>query len=118
MHTKKIKIFFILLRVFLYFGTLYNIKGFSLCEQETKLVRTKEEYTNEKIYRNHLDILSDPLRLSLIHIFYAIGKIHDIFNGKGVVKSVHTTSNMDGIDKTIEAMREDFDCLLYTSRCV
>ncbi len=48
----------------MYFGTLYNIKGFSLCEQETKLVRTKEEYTNEKIYRNHLDILSDPLRFS------------------------------------------------------
>ena len=46
---------------------------------------------------------------------YAIGKIHDIFNGKGVVKSVHTTSNMDGIDKTIEAMREDFEGLIFTN---
>ena len=46
---------------------------------------------------------------------YAIGKIHDIFNGKGVVKSVHTTSNMDGIDKTIEAMREDFEGLMFTN---
>ena len=46
---------------------------------------------------------------------YAIGKIHDIFNGKGVVKSVHTTNNMDGIDKTIEAMREDFEGLIFTN---
>ena len=46
---------------------------------------------------------------------YAIGKIHDIFNGKGVVKSVHTTSNMDGIDKTIVAMREDFEGLIFTN---
>ena len=46
---------------------------------------------------------------------YAIGKIHDIFNGKGVVKSVHTTSNMDGIDKTIEAIREDFEGLIFTN---
>lgn len=46
---------------------------------------------------------------------YAIGKIHDIFNGKGVVKSVHTTSNMDGIDKTIEAMREDFEGLIFAN---
>ena len=46
---------------------------------------------------------------------YAIGKISDIFNGKGVVKSVHTTSNMDGIDKTIEAMREDFEGLIFTN---
>ena len=46
---------------------------------------------------------------------YAIGKIHDIFNEKGVVKSVHTTSNMDGIDKTIEAMREDFEGLIFTN---
>ena len=46
---------------------------------------------------------------------YAIGKIHDIFNRKGVVKSVHTTSNMDGIDKTIEAMREDFEGLIFTN---
>ena len=46
---------------------------------------------------------------------YAIGKIHDIFNGKGVVKSVHTTSNMDGSDKTSEAMREDFEGLIFTN---
>jgi len=46
---------------------------------------------------------------------YAIGKISDIFNGKGITKSVHTTSNMDGINKTIVAMKEDFDGFIFTN---
>lgn len=46
---------------------------------------------------------------------YAVGKISDIFNGTGIVKAVHTTSNMDGVDKTLEAMNEDFDGLIFTN---
>lgn len=46
---------------------------------------------------------------------YAIGKIHDIFNGQGITESVHTTGNMDGVDKTIEAMKQDFSGLIFTN---
>lgn len=46
---------------------------------------------------------------------YAVGKINDIFNGFGVSISVHTESNMDGVDKTIEAMHTDFEGLLFTN---
>lgn len=46
---------------------------------------------------------------------YAVGKISDIFNGSGVTKSVHTDSNMDGVDKTIEAINEDFEGLIFTN---
>lgn len=46
---------------------------------------------------------------------YAVGKISDIFNGKGVGKSVHTTSNEDGVDKTIAALKENFSGLLFTN---
>lgn len=46
---------------------------------------------------------------------YAIGKIHDIFNGRGCTKSVHTDGNMDGIDKTLEAMEEEFEGLIFTN---
>ncbi len=37
---------------------------------------------------------------------YAVGKINDIFDGEGITDSVHTQSNMDGVDKTIAAIRE------------
>ncbi|MCQ4637751.1 phosphopentomutase [Anaerovorax odorimutans] len=46
---------------------------------------------------------------------YAIGKIRDIFDGRGITKSVHTVSNMDGVDKTIEALNMDFEGLIFTN---
>jgi phosphopentomutase len=46
---------------------------------------------------------------------YAVGKISDIFNGQGVTTSVHTDNNMDGVDKTIEALKQDFEGLIFTN---
>lgn len=46
---------------------------------------------------------------------YAVGKISDIFNDQGVDESVHTDSNMDGVDKTIEAMKQDFEGLIFVN---
>ncbi len=46
---------------------------------------------------------------------YAVGKISDIFNDQGVDESVHTDSNMDGVDKTIEAMKQEFEGLIFTN---
>lgn len=46
---------------------------------------------------------------------YAVGKISDIFNGQGVTDAVHTDNNMDGVDKTIEAMNMDFDGFVFTN---
>lgn len=46
---------------------------------------------------------------------YAVGKIRDIFNGKGISISVHTESNMDGVDKTLQAMHTDFEGFLFTN---
>lgn len=46
---------------------------------------------------------------------YAIGKIEDIFNGRGVTRAVHTESNDDGVTKTIEALQEPFEGLIFTN---
>lgn len=46
---------------------------------------------------------------------YAIGKISDIFNGSGVSASVHTESNMDGVDQTIKALGDGFGGLIFTN---
>lgn len=43
----------------------------------------------------------------------AIGKIHDIYDGEGITKSIRTTSNMDGMDKLIASMDEDFTGLSF-----
>lgn len=46
---------------------------------------------------------------------YAVGKISDIFNGQGVTEAVHTENNMDGVDKTIEALKKEFDGFIFTN---
>lgn len=46
---------------------------------------------------------------------YSIGKIRDIFNGRGVTEAVHTESNDDGVTKTIEALGKDFEGLVFTN---
>ncbi len=45
----------------------------------------------------------------------AVGKISDIYNGKGITDSVHSVSNMDGVDKTLDYMKEDFEGLIFTN---
>ncbi len=46
---------------------------------------------------------------------YAVGKIRDIFNGQGITESVHTESNLDGVAKTVDAMQNAFEGLLFTN---
>ncbi len=46
---------------------------------------------------------------------YGVGKIGDIFNQKGLTTDIHTVSNMDGVDKTIEALAKDFNGFLFAN---
>lgn len=45
----------------------------------------------------------------------AIGKISDIFNGVGVSKQIKTKDNMDGVDKTIEELKQDYSGFIFTN---
>lgn len=40
------------------------------------------------------------------HPVFGIGKIEDIFTGRGVSGAVHTSSDADGVDQTLRALRE------------
>lgn len=46
---------------------------------------------------------------------WAIGKINDIFAGKGVTKMTRTEDNEDGINKTLAYMKEDFHGLCFVN---
>jgi len=46
---------------------------------------------------------------------WAVGKIEDIFAGQGIGHAVHTHDNMDGVDKTLEAMQEAGPGLIFTN---
>lgn len=44
-----------------------------------------------------------------------IGKIGDIFAHRGITEEIHTESNTDGINKTIEKLNEDFAGLCFVN---
>ncbi len=46
---------------------------------------------------------------------YAVGKIQNIFNGNGVTEAVHIDGNMDGVDKTLEAMEKVEEGFIFTN---
>ena len=45
----------------------------------------------------------------------AIGKIEDLFSGRGIDKVIHTNGNADGIEKTIEEIKKDTKGLVFTN---
>ncbi len=46
---------------------------------------------------------------------YAVGKIGDIFDYNGITTSIHTESNMDGVNQTIFALKDDFEGFIFTN---
>ena len=45
----------------------------------------------------------------------AVGKIRDIFAGRGIGEAIHTAGNPDGIDRTIELTGRDFEGLCFVN---
>lgn len=45
----------------------------------------------------------------------SIGKIYDIFNGFGITEKIKTVNNLDGINKTIDTMKREFNGLLFVN---
>jgi len=71
---------------------------------------------------NRKDFSLDPIRKTVLdyaaekgYQVRAVGKIEDIFNGRGITHAVHTHSNMDGVDRTLEWLKEDFEGILFTN---
>lgn len=44
-----------------------------------------------------------------------VGKIPDIFAGRGITRDVHTEGNTDGLQKSLEVLREGGDGLVYVN---
>ncbi|ACV62882.1 phosphopentomutase [Desulfofarcimen acetoxidans DSM 771] len=48
-------------------------------------------------------------------IVTGVGKIHDIFAGEGINRSIHIEGNMDGVDKIIDLLGEDSSGLIFAN---
>ena len=76
-----------------------------------RVVGDRHDYAVSPSGTTAMDILKEHH-----YMVSCIGKISDIFNMAGVVKTVHTVSNEDGMDKTIEQLKnENWTGLCYVN---
>lgn len=82
-----------------------------------KMVDGKRERTTDR-----RDYAVSPPEKTILNLIseagqdvYAVGKIHDIFNASGVTDWVHTDGNMDGVDKTLEALDKVDGGFIFTN---
>ncbi|MCX8130192.1 MAG: phosphopentomutase [Clostridia bacterium] len=45
----------------------------------------------------------------------AVGKIEDIFSKQGITDAVHTKNNMEGVDRTLQYMKDEFEGIIFTN---
>lgn len=70
----------------------------------------RHDYALDPFGKTILDFLKEDGKDVL-----AVGKIDDIFNGQGITDSVRTKSNMDGVDKLLDVMDQDFEGISFTN---
>lgn len=71
---------------------------------------------------NRKDFALDPPSKSILEKLeekklsvISIGKIYDIFNGKGITKKISSANNKDGVDKLLDIMDKKFNGLCFTN---
>ena len=77
-----------------------------------EFVRTdrRHDFSLEPVKATILDALKEKeLKVK------GVGKIKDIFNGRGITDTVYIHGNMDGVDKTLDFMKEEFTGLIFTN---
>ena len=70
----------------------------------------RHDFSLEPVKTTVLDRLKEEGREVI-----AVGKIEDIFAGRGITRSLHTTSNDQGIETTLDLLREDSSGLVFVN---
>lgn len=75
-----------------------------------KRTYNRKDFEYKEFGKTLLDIMSENQKQVI-----AIGKIQDLFSGRGITKSIHTKGNEDGIKNTIEEIKQDTSGLIFTN---
>ncbi len=75
-----------------------------------KRTYNRKDFEATTFSKTMLDLLNENGRT-----VYAIGKIEDLFVGRGITDSVHTEGNADGIEKNILALKNSNYDLIFTN---
>ena len=75
-----------------------------------KRTYNRKDFEASTFGRTMLDVIKEN-KLDVI----AIGKIEDLFVGRGITRAIHTQGNADGIEKTIDEIKKDTKGLIFTN---
>lgn len=75
-----------------------------------KRTYNRKDFESEKFGKTMLDEIKESGKDVI-----AIGKIEDLFSGRGITKTIHTEGNADGIEKTIEEIKNNNKGLIFTN---
>lgn len=70
----------------------------------------RKDFESENFGRNMLDVIKEAGKDVI-----SIGKIEDLFSGRGITKPYHTQGNEDGIERTIDQIKQDSEGLIFTN---
>lgn len=79
------------------------------CAQDFLRTYHRKDFESQKFGKTILDSISQTKEV------IAIGKINDLFSGRGITRAIHTEGNADGIAKTIEEIKKDTEGLIFTN---
>lgn len=75
-----------------------------------KRTAKRHDYSLEPQKKTMMDVLCEAGKTVI-----AVGKIHDIFAGRGMTEYTYTASNADGIEKSLAYMEKEFDGLCFVN---
>ena len=70
----------------------------------------RKDFESSKFGRTILDVIKENGQDVI-----SIGKIEDLFSGRGITKAIHTSGNEDGIEKTIEEIKKKSKGFIFTN---
>lgn len=91
-------------------GTVIARPFIGTCASDFTRTYNRKDFESNTFGRTMLDVISENGKEVI-----AIGKIEDLFSGRGITKAIHTNGNADGIEKTIEEIKNDTEGLIFTN---
>ena len=91
-------------------GTVIARPFVGTCAKDFTRTYNRKDFESNIFGKTMLDVISENGKQVI-----SIGKIGDLFSERGITKSIHTNGNADGIEKTIEKIKENTEGLIYTN---
>ena len=91
-------------------GTVIARPFIGTCSSDFTRTYDRKDWEAEDFGKTMLDAFQDNNKKVL-----AIGKIEDLFSGRGINRAIHTNGNADGIEKTIDAIKNAEEDMIFTN---